>query len=319
MGGSFQKVNDDRLGHLFCWDGISPQPVGYGVDGSVRALVSYQGLLVVGGTFRRAYQSQGDGLIHTGNLAAWNGSAWSLLGEERCDGGVSTLTVNGSFVYVGGSFRKVGQLQVHGLARYDGEKWSSIGGGVAGGSVFSIAVNGEFLFVGGNFRTAGNLSVNGLARWDSREWRALGDFNGDIHGVAVLGPDLFVAGEFTQINGMHVDYIARYTSGRWERLGDGGVNAGVTSLAVANACLYFAGEFTALRDAKGEDAQAAHMVGRYCPQPKGGNSVLQGLQTSTQSVAIRAIAPSADLDGATKEALALSWRSALQQPENDQI
>ena len=61
-------MGDARLGYLFCWDGISPQGVGHGVDGSVRSIVSYRDMLIVGGAFRRAFQSDGNGLLHTGNL-----------------------------------------------------------------------------------------------------------------------------------------------------------------------------------------------------------------------------------------------------------
>jgi len=314
FGGSFKKIGETRISHVACWDGLSPKPVGYGVDGSVVVMASFANMLIVGGTFSNAYQSEGGGFVQTGNLAAWNGSYWSVLGGEKFDGAVSSLTVNGSSIFVGGRFRKVGLLQVDGLAVFDGQQWSAVGGGVKGGSVHSIAVNSEFLFIGGSFRRAGNLSVSGLARWDSKEWRALGHLNGDVQGVAVLGPDLFVAGEFTEVDGMHVDYIARYSSGAWQKLAGGGVNGHVSSLAVANNCVYFSGGFTALRNA-GEESHAAQHAGRYCPQPRVQGQMLQGMLTNTTSGPIRSVAASSDLDVATREDRALSWMLAMQQQE----
>jgi hypothetical protein len=313
VAGTFQKVGETRLGYLFCWDGHSPKPVGSGVDGSVLAMASYAGMLVVGGTFNKAYQSEGYGFVQTGNLAVWNGSAWSVLGEAKFDGAVSAIAVHGSLIYIAGRFRRVGLLQVDGLARYDGKRWSDVGGGVGGGSINSMWVDHEFLFIGGSFRTAGNLSVNGLARWDSRQWQALGRFNGEVHGVAVLGPDLFVAGEFTEVDGMHVDYIVRYVSGAWQKLDGGGVNGGVSSVTVSNNCLYFSGRFTALRNSAGEEFELAQHAGRYCPQPRTPGRLMEGVLTKSTTGPIRSVTASSDLDVATREARARSWQQAFLQ------
>jgi hypothetical protein len=309
VAGTFQKIEDKRVGRLFCWDGHSHRPLGNGVDGSILAMASYGTMLVVGGTFEVAYQTQGGGFVRTGNVAAWNGSAWSALGNAKFDGAVTAMVSNGSSLYVAGRFGSVGQQKVDGLARYDGTRWVAVGGGVGGGCVHSIAVNGEFLYIGGSFRKAGNVSAHHLARWDSRQWRALGKLNGDVHGVAVLGPDLFVAGEFTEVDGLFVDYIVRYghASGAWQKLDGGGANAAVSSLAVVNNCVYFVGSFTALRNAAGEEDQPAHHAGRYCPQPRVQGKLLEGVLTNSTTGPIRCVVASSIVDIATVDALAQSW------------
>jgi len=276
------------------------------------AMASYGTMLVVGGTFEVAYQTEGGGFVRTGNLAAWNGTSWSVLGDGKFDGAVTAMATNGSSLYVAGRFGSVGQQKVNGLAHYDGTEWFSVGGGVGAGCVHSIAVDHEFLYIGGSFRKAGNVSAHHLARWDSRQWRALGNFNGDVHGVAVLGPDLFVAGEFTEVDGLFVDYIVRYghASGAWQKLTGGGANAGVSSVAVVNNCVYFVGSFTALRNAAGEEDKTAQHAARYCPQPRVQGKMLEGMLTNSTTGPIRSVVASSIVGMASVEALARSWKLA---------
>ena len=306
FGGSFKEIRAARVSHVFCWDGVSTRTLGQGVDGTVMAMVNYREMLLVGGVFNKAFQAQGNGFASTGSLAAWNGTWWSDVGTFL-SGTVHAMVTDGSLLYVGGGFQRVNSLQVGGLARYDGQQWSDVGGGVGGGRVYAIAIDNEFLYVGGSFRRAGGVLVDGLARWDSKQWLAFGHFNGDVHGVAVLGADLYVAGKFTKVDALHADHIVRYNSGRWKRVAGGGVNGGVSSLAVAYNCLYFTGSFTRLRDAEGADEEAAGGAGRFCPAIKR----MQGMLANTSGSIPRQVAAAGGSDSIAIDLKARTWQSEM--------
>jgi hypothetical protein len=60
------------------WDGASWRALGEGVNGRVEAVaVSESGIVYVGGSFSRL---GGSPTIFASNIAAWNGTNWSVLG-----------------------------------------------------------------------------------------------------------------------------------------------------------------------------------------------------------------------------------------------
>ena len=88
-------------------------------------------------------------------------------------GGVNTVAVSGTNVYVGGSFTKAGSVNATNIARWNGTSWSALGNGV-NDRVYAIAVQGNQVFAGGKFTQAGSVNVNFIAKWDGSSWSALG-------------------------------------------------------------------------------------------------------------------------------------------------
>ena len=157
---------------------------------------------------------------------------FSLPGAELSQSAVETVVVDGSDVFVGGSFDQFERLIAASIVRWDGSSWSALGGpgdvfgdnGVSKGTaekgiVHAITVTADYVYVGGDFTQVNSGSMEqdapGLARWDrsANTWEPLDDlcnvptylgadscFNNDvgpiIRALTTDGTDLFVGGSF---------------------------------------------------------------------------------------------------------------------------
>ena len=115
MGGSFLYFENtytphpvkDTVNNIAMWNGKKWSALGKGIHGTVNALVSYNNLIVAGGSFDSA------GGVPVNNIAAWNGTSWSALGGG-INGTVYALAVFDSNLYAGGSFASPG----YGIAEF---------------------------------------------------------------------------------------------------------------------------------------------------------------------------------------------------------
>jgi hypothetical protein len=150
------------------------QPLGSGcgtndqTDG-VFAMTTYNGSLYAAGTFEQAGGGQ------AGNIARWDGSAWSPLGAGVADGGaftyVAALCEYDGELYAGGAFQQAGGSAASNIARWDGTTWFPLGSGISrSGKVQAMASYKGYLYVAGEFDTAGGLPCGSIARWDGSSW-----------------------------------------------------------------------------------------------------------------------------------------------------
>lgn len=106
-GGSFTTAGNQGANHIARWNGSVWSNLSIGIGSSmtfefVDALAVSGSDLYVAGSFAQA------GGLPANNVARWNGSTWSNLGpgaggnDIGGTGQVSTLTVFGNNVYVGG-------------------------------------------------------------------------------------------------------------------------------------------------------------------------------------------------------------------------
>ncbi len=144
----------------------------------------------------------------------------AMLAMQEGAVGVEVLVTNGNDIYVGGRFTSIGGVAANYIARYNlvSQRWFALGAdlgaqgnGVRGGFVQAITVVGNDVYVAGSFNGADNrlgqfVSANCVARWNTTTstWSALG---------SGVGP---------QKNGFNGD---------------------VTSSALKNGKIYFAGTF----------------------------------------------------------------------------
>lgn len=138
-------------------------------------------VLVVGG----ASSTGGSG------IAAWNGAAWSKLGNGLVSNSglpeVTALAVydedgsgpNPPRLFAGGNFRPTTTSGQFAIGRWDGASWQNVAGsmGASSARVASMAVYNDELYVGGNFTAAGQsptvTTPGGLAKWNGTSWSAV--------------------------------------------------------------------------------------------------------------------------------------------------
>jgi hypothetical protein len=207
---------------------------------------------------------------------------WAAIGDGggAFDGGVRAILIDGTDVYVGGSFSNAANIpEADYVAKWDGSNWSALGSnsygnGALTNDVTSLAMVGTDLYVGGWFSTfnSSGLYLEGgayIAKWDGSAWSALGNdgaggssLNNGVTTLAVNGTDLYVGGRFTDVkNGSTTltaaDYVAKWDTqaGSWSALGDNGSSNGsfasgtyISSLAYNNGTLYVGGQFSNVND-----------------------------------------------------------------------
>jgi hypothetical protein len=166
-------------------------------------------------------------------VARWNGSAWSQVGDVSGFGAyVDALHVHddgtGKALYASGSFASISGVPAANVARWDGSTWSALGPG-PGGPVLDMETyddgSGSQLYVGGTFTTGGGAAGDYIARWDGATWTGLGggpsigsghrvlalevaDFFGDQH--------LYVGGVFDDVLGIpFTEGLARFDGSGW--------------------------------------------------------------------------------------------------------
>ncbi|HPF70728.1 MAG TPA: FlgD immunoglobulin-like domain containing protein [Candidatus Krumholzibacteria bacterium] len=217
------------------WDTAFGLP---GVHGTVETTVTYGGGLVVGGLFDSV------GGLAVGNLARWDGTQWSTMGDPF-DAEVLALAVWNGELYAGGWF-------TGGLARWDGSAWVDVDGGVDGGVEGfaewngALVIAGDFIEVGG-----GALGTAGVVLWDGVDWIDLGGgLEGSAKAAAVYGGSLYVCGQFEYAGGDYAGNIARWNGSAWSALGSGltddvgdAYNAYGTAMVVQGGKLVVGGMF----------------------------------------------------------------------------
>ncbi|HZN39742.1 MAG TPA: hypothetical protein VFD82_13115 [Planctomycetota bacterium] len=258
VGGTFGTIDGVSANCVARWDGATWSPLGtgipvIGIDGPYAFAVMPNGDLVAAGFF------PGAGGIYVGNIARWNGLAWSAFGsglntDLQFTGSAKSVLVlaNGDLV-VGGIFSMAGGVSARGIARWNGTSWSAIGPGFQQFGTFSPArvsalaqlPNGD-LVAGGRLQSAGGTIGENLSRWDGIAWRSLArGFNGAVLAIAEgAAGDVVAGGSFTVAGGVAANRVARWTGSAWGPLGSG-TNGTVNAVAVlSNGDVIVGGNFT---------------------------------------------------------------------------
>jgi hypothetical protein len=217
---------------------------GKGLTGGVR------GMAVAGGRVHVVGTGQ-PGIVDAIPVALWDGSDWSALHPCSRYEGLPTVcdavAVDGTTVYVGGSFTGKGDVGANNVARWTGSAWDAMGGGTDG-AVHAIAAGPGFAYAGGAFSKAGGIAAGNVALWDGSAWSPLGaGTNGEVRALALAtNGDLYVGGSFSAATGIAVSNVARWNATEgWRPLG-AGVNGAVSALVIDDrGDLYAAGSFGA--------------------------------------------------------------------------
>jgi len=263
--GDFSRSGGLPANDIAVWNGAAwfPYEFGAGVGGTpptrIEALARYAGRLCVGGSFQTA------GGRPASNVACWDGSAWSALGngaENGTSGPVYALLEHAGELYAGGRFASAGGVAAANVARWNGSRWAPLagaGGDGVNGAVHAITVHQGSLHVAGNFNQAGGSDALRIARWQDGVWTALGTGLGTarldaefpqqwVTALASYGGRLYAGGSFIGGSGAFpLQYLARWDGSAWSFLESGltqSLNGQVRSLAVLDDGLYVGGQFT---------------------------------------------------------------------------
>jgi hypothetical protein len=252
-GGYFTLAGSVSVQSMARWDGTNWGTLGTdscaGMAGyslfTVYGLAAGTNALYAGGFFTMA------GHTVVNQVGKWDGTNWSVLGAgivgNMTLGRVVGLALNGSDLYVGGTFTNAGGVTVSNVAKWNGTAWSALGTGMNGG-VWAIASDGANVYAGGNFTVAGGVGANYIAKWNGSSWSALGSgLNNVVTAVAIGSDGIYAAGSFTSAGGTNANYIARWDGANWLPLGNGttnGANGSINAIAVSGSTVYVGGSFT---------------------------------------------------------------------------
>ena len=185
-------------------------------------MVVYQCKLIVAGQFNQI------GTTAVNNIAAWDGTSWTAMGQG-VNGPVRALAVHNGVLYAGGQFSTAGTTSnVNNIAAWNGSGWTHLDNGMTGsGSVFvgALLSTSNGLVAGGSFQNAGltsSLTTNNIAQWNGTSWNSNFNslsniFNGPIYTLREFGGQIYAAGTF---NSPHLN-TARWNGSTWSNNGTG--------------------------------------------------------------------------------------------------
>jgi trimeric autotransporter adhesin len=143
------------------WDGIGWTPLNGGVSGGVgrvgvNSLIANGNDLIAAGSFTIA------GGVGANNVARWDGTSWSALGEGS-HLPANALAVSSGRIFCGAGF---GPFPIASIAAWDGTRWARLGSGIGGleSTVYAFAVSDTEVVVGGSFSAAGTFGAGNVAR-----------------------------------------------------------------------------------------------------------------------------------------------------------
>ncbi len=239
-GGVFSTAGSQPINCLARWNGSAWSAIGGGVIGNpasgsqiVKAAARNDG----GGTKLYAcgvFTIAGGPLTE---VAAWNGSAWSVISPAGAVaiGQVYDLTEStgpdGPGLVGVGEFAELNGAGMSGVARLHGTTWSPMPDGDGCWSNGPAAMvmfddgSGPALYAAMSVATSG-VYHRGVVRWNGTSWSAVGGFTfGETNALAAIhtGParGLYLGGTFTSAGGVPAQNIARWNGTSWAALGSG--------------------------------------------------------------------------------------------------
>ena len=183
LGGSFSHVGSKPTLNFASWDGEMWRSMDDGLfRGDPIADIS-----VADGIYAATAN---------GALLTWSGSEWLSLG--RANGPIWAIAVDGTNIYIGGSFSSMEGVPATAIAQWDGNGWRSLGDGLtffgSAPDVKDLAFANGRLYIGGRFSEIAGVVAHGIAFWDGTAWNGLGTEPGDVvEVISASGTDVYAA------------------------------------------------------------------------------------------------------------------------------
>jgi trimeric autotransporter adhesin len=242
VGGNFASAGGVAASDIARFDGTGWHALGSGMGNAFNTVINTLAVLTNGDVVAGGYFQTAGGVNAT-NIARWNGSTWSALGDPSTPGPsqiyASAVAANGD-LFVIGSFTMIGGVTANGAARWNGVSWNALGTGGGGGSCIAILPNQDVMvgaavwngstwkdvntglynaqainavavlpdgtpILGGQFSLTGSPATPAnVAYWNGTNWAPFGvGVNNTVMTLTVLGPNSFVAGGILLSAGGH--------------------------------------------------------------------------------------------------------------------
>jgi hypothetical protein len=239
-GGYIDYDNDSSGRAVAKWDGLTWQPVGFGINYSADALaVGGAGIVYAGGSFNNAGNSPVD------NIAKWDGATWSPVNSNaiRAAGPVVGMySPAPGDLYVGSVFSLIYNPQNFYVGRLFSNTWSASRMEKAQNPFAEpvtpmlralALVGSNSLFVGGTFTNLGGVTASNIARVSGTNVSTLGSgCDGPVYSLAADPQgNLYAGGLFSHAGNTLANGVARWDGTNWSALGSG-PPAYVVALAV---------------------------------------------------------------------------------------
>ena len=294
VGGQFTIISDtprNRLaaitvgGTLTAWDPDA--------NNHVRALAVIGSTVYAGGDFTTVSGTPRLKLAAIDTNGTFN-TTWNPNNGGSTSSTVYALAVNGTTLYVGGSFSTIGATTRSNLAAI-----TSTGTGTptdwnpnADDTVLALAMseNEQTVYAGGYFDMVGNVTHNRLASIATAGTGAVAtwdpNLNGDVLALAVKGTTLYAGGTFTTVGGTTTrNRLAAFATDTgavtaW----DPSASASVSALALSGTSVYAGGHFITIGGAARNRLAAMAADGTLTAWNPNANATVYALALSGQTV-----------------------------------
>ena len=218
------------------WQDIGPS----GTFVEVRDLISWNGVLVAGGSFNDV---QGHPFA---DLLTWDGATWSVL-DKPLGGVVRALVVYDGDLIVGCGLQQASSDTLPKVASWDGVQWTPLGSELNHGSVTALGLY-EGDLIAGFTPVAPGDTVSYVVRWNGTSWQPIGGaLNGGVGAFAEYQGLLVAGGGFDLVDGVTARGIAAWNGTAWTSVGGGvgggAYSPGVSALMIDGTTLVAGGHF----------------------------------------------------------------------------
>lgn len=169
------------------------KPMGSGVNGEVRELLTDGDTLYVGGIFTTIGNATPANNIafvtETGGSYTWHTMATGVNGP------VKAITKYNGRIYIGGAFTMAGDSVVNNIAYWENGRWHNAG--CLFGEVNDLVVYNNQLYAGGHFDVCAAMADINFARFNGQLWQPVPGLSGKVNTMEVMGADLLLGGAFS--------------------------------------------------------------------------------------------------------------------------
>lgn len=278
------------------WNGSEWAQLGGEFDGSVEAITSWNGELVICGAFTHI------GSDAISRVAVFSQGHWASIGVGISDGTAGSVAEFNGDLYVAGNFSQSGASSVRCIARFDGHVWQPVGQGFQqsiGGqvAVFGLAVFDGELIAAGRFGPSADQPGRCISRWDGAAWRELPGATSQYAAVSrlVVLRDHLIATYTLFVGGGSYSFLA------WDGTVVRHILGGVQSAYVCawdDRTMALAGQFSQIGTGVGTQPVISHSFARYRfdSADYDGDGYVTGQDFDEFVAAFEAGAPAADID-----------------------